>query len=204
MTQQAQAEALLPCPFCGSEVDLKPSQYGDYSSVICLGNNPCEGQMSIVIPNDSLSSGIAAWNRRAQLEAQQAVPQAWKVTEEMHVAAVKVLQRANGLDGLPQRMLDAMLAAAPTPPAQEQLLSFEPKKQELTTQSEEHKPQCWCTTCRPITLSDMRFVVCPECGNKRCPRAHNHELACTASNDPGQKGSSWEHVQPRGRHGDQS
>lgn len=41
-------------------------------------------------------------------------PQAWKVTEEMHRAAVKVLLRADGLDGLPQRMLDAMLAAAPT------------------------------------------------------------------------------------------
>ena len=38
-------------------------------------------------------------------------------TEEMHVAACKVLARANGIDGTPQRMLDAMLAAAPTPPA---------------------------------------------------------------------------------------
>jgi len=35
------------------------------------------------------------------------------ITEDMHVAAVKVLQRASGLDGLPQRMLDAMRAAAP-------------------------------------------------------------------------------------------
>lgn len=37
-----------------------------------------------------------------------------KITEQMHVAAVKVLHRASGLDGLPQRMLDAMLAAAPS------------------------------------------------------------------------------------------
>lgn len=28
---------------------------------------------------------------------------------------------------------------------------------------------CWCRTCRPVTLNDMRFVVCPDCGNKRCP-----------------------------------
>ena len=41
------------------------------------------------------------------------------VTEAMHVAAIKVLHRSAGVDGLPQRMLDAMLAAAPTPPAQE-------------------------------------------------------------------------------------
>ena len=63
-----------------------------------------------------------------------------------------------------------------------------------------HKPeqpvQCWCTTCRPITLNDMRFVVCPDCGNKRCPKAHNHTLACTNSNEPGQASSSWENVTP--------
>lgn len=39
------------------------------------------------------------------------------ITEEMHVAACKVLIRAHGLDGLPQRMLNAMLAAAPQPEA---------------------------------------------------------------------------------------
>jgi hypothetical protein len=55
---------------------------------------------------------------------------------------------------------------------------------------------CWCTTCRPITLEDMRFVVCPTCGNKRCPKANNHSLACSGSNATGQPGSSWEHVQP--------
>jgi len=56
--------------------------------------------------------------------------------------------------------------------------------------------KCWCTTCRPQTLDDCRFVVCPDCGNKRCPKAHNHALACTNSNEPGQPGSSWEHVKP--------
>lgn len=61
---------------------------------------------------------------------------------------------------------------------------------------QQQAPECWCSTCRPITLQDMRFVVCPECGNKRCPRAHNHELACTGSNAVGQPGSSWEHVKP--------
>ncbi len=46
-------------------------------------------------------------------------------------------------------------------------------------------PDCWCRTCRPITLTDMRFVVCPECGNKRCPHANDHRHACTGSNEPG-------------------
>ncbi|MEG7606708.1 hypothetical protein [Citrobacter braakii] len=48
---------------------------------------------------------------------------------------------------------------------------------------------CWCRTCRPVTMSDMRFVVCPDCGNKRCPRANDHRNDCTGSNEPGQAGS---------------
>ena len=56
--------------------------------------------------------------------------------------------------------------------------------------------KCWCTTCRPITMTDMRFVVCPDCGNKRCPKANDHRNACTNNNEVGQKGSSWEHVKP--------
>ncbi|EPQ9958192.1 hypothetical protein ACUYPC_003107 [Enterobacter hormaechei] len=52
-------------------------------------------------------------------------------------------------------------------------------------------PDCWCRACRPITLTDMRFVVCPDCGNKRCPHANDHRNACTGSNEPGQEGSAY-------------
>jgi hypothetical protein len=52
-------------------------------------------------------------------------------------------------------------------------------------------PDCWCRTCRPVTMNDMRFVVCPECGNKRCPHANDHNNACTGSNEPGQAGSAY-------------
>lgn len=52
-------------------------------------------------------------------------------------------------------------------------------------------PDCWCRTCRPVVLNDMRFVVCPDCGNKRCPRANDHRNACTGSNKPGQEGSAY-------------
>lgn len=65
---------------------------------VCPG---CKTVKEVIPPQYSLT-------QRAQ------IPQEWKVTEEMHRAAVKVLHRANGLDGLPQRMVDAMLAAAPT------------------------------------------------------------------------------------------
>ena len=52
-------------------------------------------------------------------------------------------------------------------------------------------PECSCRTCRPVTISDMRFVVCPECGNKRCPHANDHRNACTGSNEQGQEGSAY-------------
>jgi len=52
-------------------------------------------------------------------------------------------------------------------------------------------PDCSCRTCRPVTFSDSRFVVCPECGNKRCPHANDHWNACTGSNAPGQEGSAY-------------
>lgn len=54
-----------------------------------------------------------------------------------------------------------------------------------------NEPTCWCLTCRPVTMTDMRFVVCPDCGNKRCPKANDHSNACSGSNEPGQEGSAY-------------
>lgn len=39
-----------------------------------------------------------------------------------------------------------------------------------------------------LPLSGTRMIVCPECGNKRCPKASDYRLACTGSNQPGQPG----------------
>jgi len=36
-----------------------------------------------------------------------------------------------------------------------------------------------------------QMIWCQECGNKRCPKATDHELACTGSNEPGQEGSRY-------------
>lgn len=51
--------------------------------------------------------------------------------------------------------------------------------------------KCWCRTCRPVDITDMRFVMCPDCGNKRCPKANDHRNACSGSNEPGQAGSAY-------------
>lgn len=58
--------------------------------------------------------------------------------------------------------------------------------------------KCWCYNCLdqikddrgwPVTM--YTFIVCPGCGNKRCPKSTNHELQCTNSNEPGQEGSRY-------------
>ena len=37
---------------------------------------------------------------------------------------------------------------------------------------------CWCRACHPVQVMAPRFVVCPECGDKRCVHAHNHAAPC--------------------------
>ena len=49
-----------------------------------------------------------------------------------------------------------------------------------------------------------KMILCPECGNKRCPKASDHRNACTGSNEPGQPGSVWENVDRPGIDRDQS
>lgn len=52
-------------------------------------------------------------------------------------------------------------------------------------------PDCPCERCNPQTDLFRRFTMCPDCGNKRCPKGTDHDLDCTGSNEPGQTGSSW-------------
>jgi hypothetical protein len=60
--------------------------------------------------------------------------------------------------------------------------------------------QCTCHRCikefdlkdaSGFPLSCVRMIVCTECGNKRCPKASDHRLACTGSNESGQPGSVY-------------
>lgn len=37
----------------------------------------------------------------------------------------------------------------------------------------------------------QQMIVCPECGNKRCPKSTHHAHPCTDSNEPGQPGSRY-------------
>lgn len=41
-----------------------------------------------------------------------------------------------------------------------------------------------------LPLSSGRMILCEHCGNKRCPHASDHRMACTGSNEPGQVGEA--------------
>ena len=56
---------------------------------------------------------------------------------------------------------------------------------------------CWYRKCEDESLEHLpflrqafehTFIVCPDCGNKRCPKAQHHDRACTRSNVTGQPG----------------
>jgi len=55
----------------------------------------------------------------------------------------------------------------------------------------EKNNQCYCYNCSDSNTRMTRMILCPECGNKRCPKATVHNNACTNSNESGQKGSRY-------------
>lgn len=57
---------------------------------------------------------------------------------------------------------------------------------------------CWCWCCDEEArarsgelFSYMRMNICPDCGNKRCPKATDHRNECSGSSEPGQPGSRY-------------
>ena len=67
----------------------------------------------------------------------------------------------------------------------------EPQKPQLNIGAVIGSVPCGCLKCYPNVFPNMRFNVCPICGNKRCPHASDHNYECTKSNDVGQTGSVY-------------
>ena len=62
------------------------------------------------------------------------------------------------------------------------------------------KKSCWCYECVkdvdafpdvPELKIPNNMILCPDCANKRCPKATDHRWLCTYSNDAGQVGSRY-------------
>lgn len=51
---------------------------------------------------------------------------------------------------------------------------------------------CWkCFEESATNFMFRRMILCSNCGNKRCPKASDHNLQCTNSNEAGQSGSVY-------------
>ena len=59
---------------------------------------------------------------------------------------------------------------------------------------------CHCRKCtrardagKPLFEQEeyTRMILCAICGNKRCPKANDHDHKCTKSNEAGQLGSAY-------------
>lgn len=55
---------------------------------------------------------------------------------------------------------------------------------------------CGCRACLTTAQRLTTFVVCSECGNKRCPKADDHRNQCTGSNAPTQSVSVADELPP--------
>ncbi len=136
-----------------------------------------------------LERNIAPLYRHAQ---QPVVPEEWTIAD-----AVKFCKETGRQDA--GSAMDAWNACRAAMLQTKSLTSINPAPDLVSLQKKAESiignypgiPDCWCRTCRPVVLNDMRFVVCPDCGNKRCPRANDHRNACTGSNEPGQQDSAY-------------
>jgi hypothetical protein len=120
---------------------------------------------------------------------------------ERAIDVLKRIDREYGVNHTSKWCRDQALAALR--PAEGGFSSF-PKTEIPGGGSSEGVSDCSCYHCskeRFATLPseaffslanpDMRMVTCAICGNKRCPHATDHRLACTNSNEPGQPGSNY-------------
>ncbi|EOZ1431030.1 hypothetical protein ACSN7C_001834 [Enterobacter hormaechei] len=116
-------------------------------------------------------------SERAELEnyrnAQQEVPEEMDLLT-CHLDGVTETY-AEGWNACRAAMLQgAEIAESPTTMQTAPALDSSPKIAESPSGNSPVIPDCSCGTCRPVTFTDSRFVVCSECGNKRCPHANDH------------------------------
>ncbi|HHA1963070.1 TPA: hypothetical protein ACOED5_002735 [Enterobacter kobei] len=166
-----------------------------------------EPQAPVSVPDDYFSSLVAAARVRAD-KAMRKFPQPNyvlnKVAEESGEVIKAVIHFTEGreewrnvegeiIDNLAMliRLVmegDQVIGFTPPDACRSAMLQSFGNSEQLNSPG---VPDCSCRTCRPVTFTDSRFVVCPECGNKRCPHANDHRNACTGSNEPGQEGSAY-------------
>ncbi|WP_410376956.1 hypothetical protein [Enterobacter sp. CPE_E423] len=151
-------------------------------------------EVTLVRPEDDEKAEAALWSGWSCQALYAEVPASTPMKDHQIRELVNELRNIaveyHGTQQLRERIARTVRAAM--------LQGAEPDFREISNSSTnnfrenaETSTKCWCHTCRPVKISDMRFVVCPDCGNKRCPHANDHRNACTGSNEPGQEGSAY-------------
>jgi hypothetical protein len=128
----------------------------------------------------------------AELEDGRKLEVAWPV------CANGIMVTITNVDGTWRSYFLGMHALGSAVLAEEQKLVDQEQLDELNAAMGLYTPQpgeCICWKC----LNGKNYagmVLCPTCGNKRCPKASDHELECTNSNEPGQPGSMYGTIAP--------
>lgn len=149
-------------------------------------------------------------NRRLRRGWKDADAEARELRAELARAQETISMRNRMIDGLREWMRDhcAALSPAPEPQGDERCpqglencpppgfrcVSCHGLPARLGSQLPAELPRICCRACEPEQLKaaglhpllNRTFVVCPQCHNKRCPKAENHRNRCTGSNESGQ------------------
>ncbi|HHT0956712.1 TPA: hypothetical protein ACTYAS_004179 [Enterobacter kobei] len=167
----------------GSDADVWPTSRAEMGDVLLYRSAP---PAPVSVPDDVMTAMQKVARIRLDLNDfdgdKRGILDCLSDAEEALIEVVN--RRAAMLQG-------AENAESPTTMQTEPVLDTSTKIAESPSYNSPVIPGCSCYTCRPVTFTDMRFVVCPECGNKRCPHANDHRNACTGSNEPGQEGSAY-------------
>ena len=73
----------------------------------------------------------------------------------------------------------------------EELSNREESNTESTDKDPSHLTRSCCYNHASIEQRMSFMILCPECGNKRCPKSTDCTLSCTGNNEPGQEGSRY-------------
>lgn len=159
-------------------------QHPDYRS-------SCERVTAVLEPLE------AAYLRGRQDEAAQAGIRVWEIQDKFDAQ-----ETADGPSGFARKGMNLLEDAAHAALGEVGIAG-------MVALAQEESSNCWCVRCVDeqaqaqrvagasfsMTLGSMgRMIVCPDCGNKRCPRATWHANECTGSNEPGQPGSRFENM----------
>lgn len=162
---------------------------------------------------ESAQKGVSAWPQWMRDAASSMAPavEEQKPTDEDFVL-LRDINHGHGViaKGCQYSTVEAMLLS--------RLASAKRSFEQAPAEAEQHPEWCDCSHCTPTAAERLwpdncgnchaclegvndpvtgfpvkasRMILCPKCGNKRCPKATDHRLECTDSNEPGQPGSCY-------------